>query len=196
MNRPESCSISCSNGGEVQKHGGRSDMANAEIEGILKAYLTKNGKHAQSWMYEQLAVAIELNKGSQSEVKESLDWAVELRSGKGIELAVERGGSLDDAKVLRCCGAVAPPGQGLRLDQEISRKAPASRRAFADGDALGRESARSRVDELERRPASGIGLAGHRRSGSSQDGRAGESRLPTSCEKRDARKKPINLRKT
>ncbi len=110
---------------DIEKGDKNASKANAEIEGILKAYLTHNGKQAQSWMYEQLAVAIELNKGSANEVKESLDWAAELAQREGEPNAML---SVVDSLMIRNYGdTVGPAGHKVQvadLIKKIADKVP------------------------------------------------------------------------
>ncbi len=49
-----------------------------EIEAALRAYLTHQGKHRETWMYEALALAIEMNHGSPADVKTALGYAADL----------------------------------------------------------------------------------------------------------------------
>ncbi len=49
-----------------------------DIEAALRGYLTHQGKHRETWMYEALALAIEMNRGPASDVKTSLGYAADL----------------------------------------------------------------------------------------------------------------------
>jgi hypothetical protein len=60
----------------------RRGKAFGDIEKAIKAYL-KYRPRIEPWMYEQLALAIEINKGPASEIKTALGWAGYLaRSGQ------------------------------------------------------------------------------------------------------------------
>lgn len=49
-----------------------------DVQAILTAYLTYHGKNAEPWMYEGLALAIRMNKGSDQDAKVSLGYAADL----------------------------------------------------------------------------------------------------------------------
>ncbi len=49
-----------------------------EVHAALIGYLKNHAKHAEPWMYEALAAAIELNQGSAADVKKSLNYAADL----------------------------------------------------------------------------------------------------------------------
>jgi hypothetical protein len=49
-----------------------------DVEQAIKAYLRYRGKHATPWMYEILAVTIELNKGDARNVKSAIGYAAYL----------------------------------------------------------------------------------------------------------------------
>jgi len=49
-----------------------------DVESILKGYLTYHNKQAEPWMYEALAIAIKINKGSEKEFKTALGFAADL----------------------------------------------------------------------------------------------------------------------
>jgi hypothetical protein len=49
-----------------------------DIEAALYAYLTLHRKHAETWMYEALAIATEMNHGSPANVKTALNYAADL----------------------------------------------------------------------------------------------------------------------
>ena len=49
-----------------------------EVHAALIGYLANHSKHAEPWMYEALAAAIELNQGSASDVKIALNYAADL----------------------------------------------------------------------------------------------------------------------
>lgn len=108
--------------GEAKKNGEKKPTTEyAEIEGIIKAYLTFHGKFAEPWMYEQLAVAIEFNQGPRSEVKESLDWAAELSQRRDDPNAML---SVVDLLMLRNYSDVAgPPGREVAISDMIKKVA-------------------------------------------------------------------------
>jgi hypothetical protein len=107
---------------EAKKNGEKKPTAEyAEIEGIIKAYLTFHGKFAEPWMYEQLAVAIEFNQGPRSEVKESLDWAADLSLRREDPNAML---SVVDLLMLRNYGDLAgPPGREVAISEIIKKVA-------------------------------------------------------------------------
>ncbi len=49
-----------------------------DVEAALRAYLTLQNKHRETWMYEALAIAIEMNHGSPADVKTSLYYAADV----------------------------------------------------------------------------------------------------------------------
>jgi hypothetical protein len=49
-----------------------------EAQAALVGYLTNNKKHAEPWMYEALALAIEINRGAAADVKTALNFAADL----------------------------------------------------------------------------------------------------------------------
>lgn len=49
-----------------------------DVEAIIRAYLTYHSKDAEPWMYEALALAIKMNKGSENDFKTSLGFAADL----------------------------------------------------------------------------------------------------------------------
>jgi hypothetical protein len=53
----------------------RREEKHDEIEACIRAYLTYRLKHAESWMYEMLAVSVERRKGPAAEVKTLLGYA-------------------------------------------------------------------------------------------------------------------------
>ncbi len=61
----------------------------AEVQAVLTAYLTQRNENARTWMYEALAMAIDLNKGRPSDVRQSLGYAADmaLKSGEPTSMA-------------------------------------------------------------------------------------------------------------
>ena len=55
-----------------------------EVQALLTAYLTQRNANARTWMYEALAMAINLNKGLASDARRSLGYAADmaLKSGE------------------------------------------------------------------------------------------------------------------
>ena len=49
-----------------------------DVHAALLAYLTLHGKQAEPWMYEALAMAIEMNRGSDTDMKTALNYAADL----------------------------------------------------------------------------------------------------------------------
>jgi hypothetical protein len=49
-----------------------------DVHAALLGYLTNHPDHAEAWMYEALALAIEMNKGSTADAKTALNYAVDL----------------------------------------------------------------------------------------------------------------------
>ncbi len=49
-----------------------------DVEAILKGYLWAHPKNAEPWMYEALALAIEMNKGKATDAKTSLKYAADV----------------------------------------------------------------------------------------------------------------------
>jgi hypothetical protein len=49
-----------------------------EVHAALLGYLKNHGKRAEPWMYEALALAIEMNHGSAADVKTALNFAADL----------------------------------------------------------------------------------------------------------------------
>jgi hypothetical protein len=49
-----------------------------DVEAILRGYLWNHSKNAEPWMYEALALAIEMNKGKPSDAKTSLKYAADV----------------------------------------------------------------------------------------------------------------------
>jgi hypothetical protein len=49
-----------------------------DVEAALRAYLTLQNKHAETWMYEALSLAIEMNRGSATDVRTALNYAADL----------------------------------------------------------------------------------------------------------------------
>jgi hypothetical protein len=49
-----------------------------DVHAALLGFLTNHSRQAQAWMYEALAVAIEMNQGSPADVKTALNYAADL----------------------------------------------------------------------------------------------------------------------
>jgi hypothetical protein len=49
-----------------------------DVDAALRAYLTLHSKAAEPWMYEALAMAIEMNHGSTADIKTALNYAADL----------------------------------------------------------------------------------------------------------------------
>jgi hypothetical protein len=49
-----------------------------DVDAALRAYLTLHSKSAEPWMYEALAMAIEMNHGSAADTKTALNYAADL----------------------------------------------------------------------------------------------------------------------
>jgi hypothetical protein len=50
----------------------------ADVEAILKGFLRYHPKDAATWMYEALAIAIKMNKGSEGDFKTALGYAADM----------------------------------------------------------------------------------------------------------------------
>ena len=49
-----------------------------DVQAVLKAFLTYHGKNAEPWMYEALALAIKMNKGTDKDFKTAMGFAADL----------------------------------------------------------------------------------------------------------------------
>jgi hypothetical protein len=49
-----------------------------DVEAALRGYLWNRGNNAEAWMYRALAMAMQMNQGSQSDVKVALGYAADL----------------------------------------------------------------------------------------------------------------------
>ncbi|MGP0067665.1 MAG: tetratricopeptide repeat protein [Isosphaeraceae bacterium] len=49
-----------------------------DVDAALRAYLTLHSKDAEPWMYEALAIAIEMNHGTSADIKTALNYAADL----------------------------------------------------------------------------------------------------------------------
>jgi hypothetical protein len=52
-----------------------------DVHAVLKGYLTYRGRNAEPWMYEALAMAIEMNQGRPEDIKTALGFAADLAQG-------------------------------------------------------------------------------------------------------------------
>ena len=56
----------------------RREQKLAEIEEVVRGFLSSHGEQAQPWMYELLAVAFELNKRPDAQIRSALGYAADL----------------------------------------------------------------------------------------------------------------------
>jgi hypothetical protein len=139
-----------------------------EIEAALRAYMVVHPKDAAGWMYEGLALSIELNKGKPAEVKTYLGYAATLaRRGRDpnqlvnvADLMLTRGfydqvGPLLD----QAADQVPHRGEPLMMSVKLARKTKDEKRMASSVEKLlslgwmGADSKGHTLDDLVRKEA-------------------------------------------
>jgi hypothetical protein len=142
-----------------------------EVHAALVGYLTQQRKQAEPWMYEALAMAIEMNNGPAEDVKTALGYAADLAEKSGnpnhlisaadrlfLKGHYERVGSLLDQATVRIPHRFEPFVMSINLAQKT--KDPARMASAVEGllslgwpgrDEYFRIEAANQVDTLEKK---------------------------------------------